>query len=78
MRGDAKTHAAPTIGRIVRLFAERDYGFLVTSDGDEVYLHRNAVLGRGFDKLRLGDAVRYVVHEDEGEQGPQASTVIPL
>jgi cold shock CspA family protein len=46
--------------------------------GDEAYLHRNAVLGRGFDKLREGDKVRYVVHEGEGEQGLQASTVIPL
>lgn len=76
MRGDVKTHAAPAIGTIVRLFP--DYGFLVTETGDEVYLHRNAVLGRGFDKLNAGDRVRYVVHEGEGEQGAQASTVIPL
>ncbi len=76
MRGDVKAHAAPTIGTIVRLFP--DYGFLVTETGDEVYLHRNAVLGRGFDKLNAGDRVRYVVHEGEGEQGAQASTVIPL
>ncbi len=78
LRGDAKTHAAPVIGRVVRLFPERDHGFLVTNDGDEIYLHRNAVLGRGFDKLRLGDEVRYVAQEGEGEQGPQVSTVIPL
>jgi len=78
MRGDVKTHSAPNIGRIARLFPENDYGFLVTSDGDDVYLHRNAVLGRGLDKLRVGDAVRYVVQQGEGEQGPQASTVIPL
>ena len=76
MRGDVKTHAGPTIGTIVRLFP--DYGFLVTDAGDEVYLHRNAVLGHGFDKLNAGDKVRYVVHEGEGEQGVQASTVIPL
>ncbi len=76
MRGDVKTHVAPTIGTIVRLF--QDYGFLITETGDEVYMHRNAVLGRGFDKLNAGDKVRYVVHEGEGEQGAQASTVIPL
>jgi cold shock CspA family protein/ribosome-associated translation inhibitor RaiA len=76
MRGDVKTHTAPMIGSIVRLF--QDYGFLVTEAGDEIYLHRNAVLGRGFDKLNAGDRVRYVIHEDEGEQGAQASTVIPL
>jgi cold shock CspA family protein/ribosome-associated translation inhibitor RaiA len=76
MRGDIKTHATPLIGSIVRLFP--DYGFLVSAGGDEIYLHRNAVLGGGFEKLSVGDKVRYVVHEGEGEQGVQASTVIPL
>ncbi len=76
LRGDVKTHAGPTKGRIARLFP--DYGFLVNDAGDEVYLHKNAVLGRGFDRLREGDEVRYVIEEGEGEQGPQASTVIPL
>ena len=76
MRGDVKLHEAPTSGRILRLFD--DYGFLATDAGDEVYLHRNAVLGRGFDALQVGDRVRYVIHEGEGEQGAQASTVIPL
>lgn len=78
MRGDIKTHMAPTIGHVSRLFPENDYGFLVSADGQDIYMHRHAVLGRGFDKLRVGDEVRYVVHEGEGEQGPQASTVIPL
>ena len=75
-RGDCKTHEAPTVGRIVRLLPE--YGFLATDTGEELYLHRNAVLGRGFDTLKVGDRVRYVMHEGEGEHGPQASTVIPL
>ncbi|HBK04765.1 MAG TPA: 30S ribosomal protein S30 [Acetobacteraceae bacterium] len=78
MRADVKTHEAPSTGRIVRLIAEKDYGFLVTDSGDEVYVHRNAVPGGGFDKLRVGDRVRYVVQEEEGEHGPQASTVIRL
>jgi cold shock CspA family protein len=41
-------------------------------------MHRNSVVGGGFDKLKIGDEVRYVVHEGEGEKGAQASTVIPL
>ena len=76
MRGDVKEHAAPAIGRIVRLFP--DYGFLATDDNQEIYLHKNAVLGRGFGTLQVGDRVRYVIHEGEGEQGTQASTVVPL
>ncbi|HQT77910.1 MAG TPA: HPF/RaiA family ribosome-associated protein [Rhodopila sp.] len=78
MRADVKMHKEPATGRISALIAEQDYGFLVTDSGDEIYLHRNAVLGRGFDSLRVGDQVRYVVDEEEGERGPQASTVIPL
>jgi cold shock CspA family protein len=43
-----------------------------------VYVHRNSVLGAGFDKLKIGDRVRYVVDPEEGEKGAQASTVVPL
>jgi cold shock CspA family protein len=50
-----------------------EFGFLRTSDGREIYFHRNSVLDGGFDKLRPGTAVTFV--EEQGEQGPQASTV---
>ena len=78
MDGAMKQHDAPSIGRIVGLFAERDYGFLATEDGEEVYLHRNSVIGGGFDRLQVGDRVRYVVDPEEGEKGAQASTVVPI
>lgn len=78
MRADTKTHQEPTTGRIARLIAESDYGFLLGDNGDEIYVHRNSVLGRGFDSLRVGDRVRYVLDDEDGDHGPQASTVIPL
>jgi len=76
--GRVKQHDAPSIGRIVRLFPDRGYGFLETETGEEVYLHRNSVLDGGFDALKVGDRVRYVVDPEESEQGAQASTVMPL
>jgi cold shock CspA family protein/ribosome-associated translation inhibitor RaiA len=76
--GRTKQHEAPSIGHIVSLFAERDYGFLATESGEEIYLHRNSVLGSGFDTLKVGDRVRYVVDPEEGEKGAQASTVVPI
>ena len=76
--GQTKQHEAPSIGRIARVFAERDYAFLETADGEEVYVSRNAVIGGGFGKLKVGDRVRYVVDPEEGENGPQASAVVPL
>jgi cold shock CspA family protein/ribosome-associated translation inhibitor RaiA len=77
-RGQTKTHEAPDHGRIVRLFPAEGYGFIAAADGEEIYMHRNSVAGDAFDKLQIGDEVRYVVHPGEGEKGPQASTVIPV
>ncbi len=78
MRGDVKAHDAPPHGRIASLIAEGDYGFIEASDGSEVYFHRNAVANGGFEKLRVGQAVRFSVHPGGGEKGPQASVVTPL
>jgi ribosomal subunit interface protein len=77
-RGDVKAHEAPSHGRVLRLVAAEGYGFIAAIDGTEVYFHRNAVSGNAFDKMKEGDEVRFVVHEGEGEKGPQASAVIPV
>lgn len=77
-RGATKGHEVPSHGRIATLFAEKGYGFIESSDGMEVYFHRNAVTHKGFDRLTVGDEVRFTIHEGEGEKGPQASTVVPI
>jgi len=77
-RGEAKAHAVPDHGRIARLLAEKDCGFIVTPSGEEIYFHRNSVVGGVFDKLETGDEVRFVGQEGESPNGPQASTVVPL
>lgn len=71
-RGDVKTHAEP-IALVVGLHPEDDFGFLKTSDGRDVYFHRNAVLNDDFDRLAVGTQVRF--EEASGNEGPQASTV---
>ena len=73
LRGDVKTHEPPPQGRVVRLHAENGYGFIATPDGHEVYFHRNSVVDGDFDRLAIGDEVRF--SEEAGERGPQASTV---
>ncbi len=77
-RGDVKLHAVPDHGRIVRLLADRDCGFILTADGAELYFHRNSVVNGGFDKLAVGDEVRFVAQHGESIEGPQASTVVPV
>jgi cold shock CspA family protein len=77
-RGEVKMHAVPDHGRVARLIAEQDYGFISTPDGSEIYFHRNSVANGAFEKLAVGDEVRFVVQEGESARGPQASTVVPL
>lgn len=74
-RGQVKLHEAPPHGRVFRLFPEEGYGFIQTPDGQEIYFHRNSVEDDAFEHLGIGSEVRFVVAVDEGEKGPQASTV---
>ncbi len=72
-RRQLKAHEAPPRGKIVRLDAINDCGFIGTPDGREIYFHRNSVVNADFDRLEEGNVVRF--HEEAGEKGPQASTV---
>jgi cold shock CspA family protein/ribosome-associated translation inhibitor RaiA len=68
-----KTHEHGLLGRVAHIVPEEDYGFIATEDGREVFFHRNSVLGGRFDELAVGASVHFV--EEQGEEGPQASTV---
>ena len=73
VRGQVKTPVLPPVGRVVRIFLRDGYGFLAADDGHEVYFHERSVLGGKFAELAVGQAVRFA--EEEGNEGPQASTV---
>lgn len=75
LRRDVKAHTAPAHGEVVRILPEENYGFIRTTDGQEVYFHRNAVLDDGFDRLEVGSEVRLEIAETESVEGYQASTV---
>lgn len=72
-RGDVKHHETPPHGRIGKLNPLEDYGTITSSDGREIYFHRNSLLNATLEELRIGDEVRFA--EESGEQGPQASSV---
>lgn len=76
LRGEVKAHEGPPVGRVAKVFPERGFGFLESSDGREIYFHRNSVLNNGFDRLEVGTEVRFA--EEEGDKGPQASSVTPV
>lgn len=74
-RGDVKVHEPPDIARIWHLVPTERYGFILNGEGVEIYFHENALVGVDYDDLEVGNEVLYVVHDKEGDKGPQASTV---
>jgi len=58
---------------VSRIFPQDGYGFLKTVDGRDIYFHKHSALHNDFEKMEVGMGVRFV--EEQGEKGPQASTV---
>lgn len=75
-RGDIKKHTPQPVGRVLRIFRDEGYGFIESPEGDEVYFHENSLVKGHFERLKVGDEVRY--EPELGEKGPQASTVRAL
>jgi ribosome-associated translation inhibitor RaiA len=74
LRGVVKHHEPTAYGTVAQLFA--DHGFTRSApDGQGIYFHRNGVVDGKFKQLQSGMEVRFALHEGEGEQGEQASTV---
>lgn len=72
-RGDVKHRESPPVAKVSQVFKDKDYGFLVTPEGREIYFHKDSVLNRAFARLRIGAVVSFT--EEQGEKGPQASSV---
>lgn len=66
----------PLRGVVCKLFPKEGYGFILQEGGGEVYFHRNALHGLAFAELEDGTEVAFNV--EEGEKGPQATTVNPV
>jgi cold shock CspA family protein len=73
-RGKLKSHPDQEVVAIVtRLYPEKGYGFIKTTDGREIYFHRNSVVNEEFETLSEGTGVHF--EEELGEKGPQATSV---
>lgn len=53
--------------------AEKGYGFIETSEGNDVFVHFSAIQIDGFKTLEEGQNVEFEVVE--GNRGPQAANV---
>jgi len=73
MQGQTKAHKNLPIGAVSRIESMDGFGLLTTSDGREIYFHKNSVLNGAFSKLKIGTRVMFA--EEIGDKGAQASTV---
>lgn len=76
LRGETKTHEIPPHGIVTTVYPDKEYGFIETPEGREVYFHANSVRGIEFTGLEYGQQVRF--EEEMGEEGPQATVVQPV
>ena len=73
-RTEVRTSPIPPLrGVICKLFPKEGYGFILKEGGGEVYFHKHALQSLTFEELNDGTDV--VFNLEEGEKGPQASTV---
>jgi cold shock CspA family protein len=75
-KGQVKDHSVRSVGRVVELFPQEGYGFILDDQGRTVYFHRNAVAGSGWSGLDVERPVTF--QEEQGDKGPQAAVVYPI
>lgn len=73
MKGRVKSREINPFGRILELHPEADFGRILSMEGRDIYFHRNSLLNADFDELETGMEVSFT--EEQGDEGPQASSV---
>lgn len=63
-------------GKVKWFNAEKGFGFLVSADGKDVFVHYSAINQEGYKALAEGDLVTYELKETE--RGPQATNVTKI
>ena len=62
-------------GTIKRVVRDRGYGFIRSTDGQEVFFHLNSLQQMDFDSLQEGATVEFEV--EQSEKGQRATNVRP-
>lgn len=53
--------------------SSKGYGFISQSEGEDVFVHYQSIIGEGYRSLDEGNKVEFTVVQ--GQKGPQASEV---
>lgn len=62
------------IGKVKWFTDVGGYGFIGRSEGQDVFVHRTAIIGERYRTLKEGDVVEFELVQ--GAHGPQATSVI--
>ncbi len=60
-------------GKVKWFNAEKGFGFIISEEGKDVFVHFSAILSDGYKTLNEGEEVTFEVVE--GERGPLAKNV---
>ncbi len=61
-------------GKVKWFNSQKGYGFIEMENGNDVFVHYNAIQGQGFKTLEEGDSVEFEIRE--GPKGEQAENVV--
>jgi CspA family cold shock protein len=63
-------------GRVKWFNEKKGYGFIEQENGEDIFVHYTAIVGKGFRTLRQGQEVEFEIVM--GPKGPQAANVTIL
>lgn len=55
---------------------KKGYGFILSEEGKEIFVHFSSIQGEGFKTLREGEEVQFEI--TQGDKGEQATSVVKL
>lgn len=62
------------MGTVKWFNAEKGYGFISRTDGEDVFVHQSAIQATGYRTLQEGQQVRFEI--EAGAKGPKAANVV--
>ncbi len=63
-------------GKVKWFSNQKGYGFISPEEGNDVFVHHNAIQGDGYKTLEEGQEVEFEIQQ--GPKGEQASNVVKL
>lgn len=61
------------IGKVKWFNAQKGYGFIITEEGNDVFVHYSGVISEGYKSLQEGEDVQFEL--TKGKNGDQAVNV---